>query len=181
MNRSMPGLPVHYQLPEFTQTHVHRVSDALFNSMKVEKSKEAAKQKCKASRTWFKRFEERQHFHNIKVQGETAVNHVEAAASFPGYLAQVINGNSHTNQHSFNVHKTDLHCKTDAMYDFHSKRGEVPGFKTSKDRLILLLRANAVSDLKLKPLLTYHSGNPRVLENYAKPTLCSINGTINPG
>ena len=28
MNRSMPGLPVHHQLPEFTQTHVHRVSDA---------------------------------------------------------------------------------------------------------------------------------------------------------
>ena len=28
MNHSMPGLPVHYQLPEFTQTHVHRVSDA---------------------------------------------------------------------------------------------------------------------------------------------------------
>ena len=25
MNRSMPGLPVHHQLPEFTQTHVHRV------------------------------------------------------------------------------------------------------------------------------------------------------------
>ena len=24
-----PGLPVHYQLPEFTQTHVHRVSDAI--------------------------------------------------------------------------------------------------------------------------------------------------------
>ena len=23
MNRSMPGLPVHHQLPEFTQTHVH--------------------------------------------------------------------------------------------------------------------------------------------------------------
>ena len=29
MNRSMPGLPVHHQLPEFTQTHVHRVSDAI--------------------------------------------------------------------------------------------------------------------------------------------------------
>ena len=28
MNRSTPGLPVHHQLPEFTQTHVHRVSDA---------------------------------------------------------------------------------------------------------------------------------------------------------
>ena len=27
MNRSTPGLPVYHQLPEFTQTHVHRVSD----------------------------------------------------------------------------------------------------------------------------------------------------------
>ena len=29
MNHSMPGLPVHHQLPEFTQTHVHQVSDAI--------------------------------------------------------------------------------------------------------------------------------------------------------
>jgi len=29
MNRSTPGLPVHHQLPEFTQTHVQWVSDAI--------------------------------------------------------------------------------------------------------------------------------------------------------
>ena len=29
MNCSIPGLPVHHQLPEFTQTHVHQVSDAI--------------------------------------------------------------------------------------------------------------------------------------------------------
>ena len=29
MNHSMPGLPVHHKLPEFTQTHVHRVGDAI--------------------------------------------------------------------------------------------------------------------------------------------------------
>ena len=29
MNHSMPGLPVHHQLMEFTQTHVHRVGDAI--------------------------------------------------------------------------------------------------------------------------------------------------------
>ena len=29
MNHSRPDLPVHHQLPEFTQTHVHRVSDAI--------------------------------------------------------------------------------------------------------------------------------------------------------
>ena len=29
MNRSTPGLPVHHQFPEFTQTHVHRVGDVI--------------------------------------------------------------------------------------------------------------------------------------------------------
>jgi len=29
MNHSTPGLPVHHHLPEFTYTHVHRVSDAI--------------------------------------------------------------------------------------------------------------------------------------------------------
>ena len=32
MNCSTPGLPVHHQLPEFTQTHVHRVGDAIQTS-----------------------------------------------------------------------------------------------------------------------------------------------------
>ena len=29
MNHSTPGLPIHHQLPEFTETHVHQVSDAI--------------------------------------------------------------------------------------------------------------------------------------------------------
>ena len=29
MNHNMPGLPLHHQLPEFTQTHVHQVGDAI--------------------------------------------------------------------------------------------------------------------------------------------------------
>ena len=32
MNRSKPGLPAHYQLLEFTQTHVHQVNDAIQTS-----------------------------------------------------------------------------------------------------------------------------------------------------
>ena len=32
MNCSRPGLPVHHQLPEFTQIHVHRVGDAIQTS-----------------------------------------------------------------------------------------------------------------------------------------------------
>ena len=32
MNRNTPGLPVHHQLPEFTQTHVHWIGDAIQSS-----------------------------------------------------------------------------------------------------------------------------------------------------
>ena len=32
MNCSTTGLPVHHQLPEFTQTHIHRVGDAILPS-----------------------------------------------------------------------------------------------------------------------------------------------------
>ena len=32
MDCSTPGLPVHHQLPEFTQTHVHQVCDAIQSS-----------------------------------------------------------------------------------------------------------------------------------------------------
>ena len=35
MDHSMPGLPVHHQLPEFTQTHVHWVGDAIQPSHSV--------------------------------------------------------------------------------------------------------------------------------------------------
>ena len=35
MNRSTPGLPVHHQLPEFTQTQVHRVGDAIQPSSSI--------------------------------------------------------------------------------------------------------------------------------------------------
>ena len=36
MNCSTPGLPVHHHLPEFTQTHVHRVHDAIQPSLRVD-------------------------------------------------------------------------------------------------------------------------------------------------
>ena len=42
MNRSTPGLPVHHQLWEFTQTLVHRVSDAIQPSHPLSSSSPSA-------------------------------------------------------------------------------------------------------------------------------------------
>ena len=47
----------------------------------------------------------------------------------------------------------------------------MPGCKATKDRLIMLFGGNASGDIKRRPLLVYHSENPRALKNKARSSL----------
>lgn len=123
----------------------------------------------KASRGWFDRYKSRAGLHNIKLTGESASADKEAADKFVRTFAEIVDAGNYSAHQIFNVDETGLFWKKMPERTYLAKEENVaPGHKAAKDRLTLLLGGNAAGDCKLKPMLVYHSENPRAFKGKDK-------------
>lgn len=109
------------------------------------------------------------------MKGEAASADKAASKEYPKMLKGIIPRGGYKPEQVFNVDETGLYWKRMPDRTYISKTEKsAPGYKVSKQRLTLLLGANAAGDFKLKPLLIYLSKNPRPLKGLNKNQLLVI-------
>lgn len=119
----------------------------------------------KASHGWFEKFKRRTGIHNVIRHGEAASADDKAAEAYKESFLKMVEEEGYVSHQVFNADETGLFWKKMPNRTFITQEEKsIPGHKPMKDRLTLLLCANASGDCKLKPMLVYHSENPRAFK-----------------
>jgi hypothetical protein len=117
--------------------------------------------------------------------GEAASSNKDAAEKFVKKFKGFVDGEGFIPEQLFNCDETGLFWKKIPKRTYITREEKaLPGHKPMKDRLTLHLCGNASGDFKVKPLLVYHSENPRVFRksNVQKTSLVYCGGhIIKPG
>ncbi|XP_028665299.1 tigger transposable element-derived protein 1-like [Erpetoichthys calabaricus] len=126
----------------------------------------------KASRGWFEKSKHRTGIHSVIRHGEAARSDKAGAEKFILEFKKIIEEESYVPQQVFNADETGLFWKKMPNKTYIMKEEKaLSGHKPMKDRLTLLLCGNASGDFKLKPLLVYHSDNPRWVTEVFAPAV----------
>ncbi|XP_043837136.1 CENPB DNA-binding domain-containing protein 1 [Dromiciops gliroides] len=151
---------------------IQEKAKSLFDDLQREQGESSQMETFSASRGWFVRFKERHGLPSIKVSNEAASTAAAGELKYSEVLKSIIQKGGYTPHHVFNIGETGLYWKRMPENTFISmEENAAPGFRSAKDRLMLLLGSNAAGDFKLKPLLVYHSENPKAMKGYSKPNL----------
>jgi hypothetical protein len=128
---------------------------------------EESEDSFKASRGWFDNFRTRTGIHSVVRHGEAASSDVKAAEVYIKTFSELIEAKGYIPQQVFNCDETGLFWKRMPNRTYiTAEEKTMPGHKPMKDRLTLALCANASGDCKIKPLLVYHSENPRAFKSH---------------
>ena len=164
-HRKHQGLSVTYD-------DARRKALEIYDHLKSKEEDQSSVPDFSASSGWFYKFKGRFAFHSVKRAGEAKSADEVAAASYPVRLKEIMEEGGYRPEQVFNMDETGLQWKKMPERTYIAKEDKVsPGFKAFKDRFTLLLGANLTGDCKLKPVMVYHSENPRALKGYNKKTL----------
>ncbi|XP_035209955.1 tigger transposable element-derived protein 1-like [Stegodyphus dumicola] len=138
-----------------------RIYDDLKKNVPGSRSNQDNEEEFKASRGWFFRFKKRCGIHSVTMHGEAGSADKKEAAKFSINFQKCIKDEGYCPQQVFNADETALFWKRMPSRTFITKEEKkLPGH----NRLTLMFSSNASGDLKIKPLLVYHSENPRIFK-----------------
>ncbi|CAL7938614.1 unnamed protein product [Xylocopa violacea] len=117
----------------------------------------------KASRGWFEKFKRRTGIHSVARHGEAASSDLKTAKNFIRDFKKMSEG--YLPQQVFSCGETSLFWKKMPRRTYiMTEENALLGHKPMRDQLRLLFCANASGDLKIKPLLVYHTETPRAFK-----------------